>query len=106
MTSPSRVSRGQGRSRCIRRDNVRIVKRRITLSIDPAVSRRAKKLAHVKKASVSALVEQFLRSAPIAGGQTATSFVERWAGKFRAATTGPGDLRMKAIKAKHHLKAR
>jgi predicted HicB family RNase H-like nuclease len=43
------------------------VKRRITLSIDPAVSRRAKKLAHARQTSVSALVEQFLRSVPHGG---------------------------------------
>lgn len=82
------------------------MKRRITLSIDPAVTRRAKKLAYVKRASVSGLVEQYLRSAPMVGSEKATSFVERWAGKFSAAKGVPGDLRMKALKAKYHLKAR
>ncbi|MBI2217177.1 MAG: hypothetical protein HYU51_07765 [Candidatus Rokubacteria bacterium] len=82
------------------------MKHRITLSIDPAATRRAKKLAHARQTSVSALVEQFLRSAPMVGGEQAASFVERWAGKFTVTRAAPGDLRMKAIKAKYRLNAR
>lgn len=82
------------------------MKHRITLSIDPAVTRRAKKLAYARQTSVSALVEHFLRSAPVMGGEKATSFVERWVGKFTVARTERGDLRMKALKAKYRLNAR
>jgi len=82
------------------------VKHRITLSIDPAVTRRAKKLAYARQTSVSALVEHFLRSVPVMGGEKATSFVERWVGKFTVARTERGDLRMKALKAKYRLNAR
>jgi hypothetical protein len=82
------------------------VKHRITLSIDPTVTRRAKKIAHTRQTSVSALVEQFLRSAPMVGGEKPTSFVERWAGKFTVARTKRRDLRMKVLKAKYRLNAR
>lgn len=82
------------------------MKHRITLSIDPTVTRRAKKLAYARKTSVSGLVEQFLRSAPMAGGEKAPSFVERWAGKFTVARAAPGDPRMNAIKEKYRLNAR
>lgn len=87
-------------------DKVCTMKNRVTLSIDPAVTRRAKKLAHAKRTSVSGLVEQFLRSAPIAGEEQTPSFVERWAGKFSVAKSAPRDLRMKALKARYHLKTR
>lgn len=79
------------------------MKHRLTLTIDPAVARRAKKLAHARKTSVSGLVEQFLRSAPIAGQQTHPSIVERWAGKFKLAETEPNDLRMLSVKRRYNL---
>jgi hypothetical protein len=82
------------------------MKNRVTLTIDPAVTRRAKKLAHAKRTSVSGLVEQFLRSAPITDDETTPSFVERWAGKFTVAKYGPRDLRMKALRARYRLKTR
>ena len=87
-------------------DKVCTMKNRVTLSIDPAVTRRAKKLAYAKRTSVSGLVEQFLRSAPIAGEEKTPSFVERWAGKFSVAKSAPRDLRMKALRARYHLKTR
>ena len=82
------------------------MKRRITLSIDPSVTRRAKKLAHARQTSVSALVEQFLRAAPLADGEKATSFVERWTGKFTLARTKENDQRMNALKARYRLNER
>ena len=87
-------------------DKVCTMKNRVTLSIDPAVTRRAKKLAYAKRTSVSGLVEQFLRSAPITGEEETPSFVERWAGKFSVAKSAPRDLRMKALRARYHLKTR
>ena len=82
------------------------MKRRITLTIDPAVTRRAKKLAYTRQTSVSALVEEFLRSAPMAGGEKATSFLDRWTGKFKVARGRRGDSRMKALKARYRLNER
>jgi Family of unknown function (DUF6364) len=79
------------------------MKRRITLTIDPAVTRRAKKLAHARRTSVSGLVEEFLRTAPLATGDTRESFAERWAGKFGVARTAPGDRRMRMLKARYRL---
>jgi len=55
---------------------------------------------------VKGLVEQFLRSAPITGEEETPSFVERWAGKFSVAKSAPRDLRMKALRARYHLKTR
>jgi hypothetical protein len=79
------------------------MKRRITLSIDPAVTRRAKKLAHARRTTVSGLVEEFLRSAPLATGDDRESFAERWAGKFTVARTAPDDRRMRTLKTRYRL---
>jgi hypothetical protein len=82
------------------------VKRRVTLTIDPAISRRARRLAHVRRTSVSALVEGFLRSAPLAEGDRRISFVQRWAGKFMPARSAASDARMKALKRRYRLNDR
>jgi hypothetical protein len=82
------------------------MKNRMTLTIDPAVARRARKAARAKNTSVSGLVEELLRSAPIPGGEKRGSFVDRWAGKFAVAQTLPGDQRMVVLKARHGLAPR
>jgi hypothetical protein len=82
------------------------MKRRVTLSIDPAVSRRARQLAHARRTSVSALVEGFLRSLPLTPGRARGGFLERWAGRFRPSPTRAGDARMKALKRRYGLTAR
>lgn len=82
------------------------MKHRMTLSIDPEVSRQAKKLAHAKQTTVSGLVEGFLRSTSMPGGKKTGSFVERWAGKFTVTESRPGDLRLQGLKAKHRLTTR
>jgi hypothetical protein len=82
------------------------MKNRITLTIDPAVARRAKKVARAKKTSVSGLVEELLRSAPLPGEKERSSFVDRWAGKFAVAESMPGDQRMALLKARYQLAPR
>jgi hypothetical protein len=87
----------------VRRARVCIVKRRVTLTLDPAMSHRAKRLAHARQTSVSALVEGFLRSMPLTRGTQRSTFVERWSGKFKLARTTSGDARMRALKARYRL---
>jgi hypothetical protein len=82
------------------------MKNRITLTIDPEVARRARKVARAKNTSVSGLVEELLRSAPIPGGEKRESFVDRWAGKFAVAEASPDDPRMAALRSKHGLASR
>lgn len=82
------------------------MKHRITVSIDPEVSRQAKKLAHAKQTTVSGLVEGFLRSTSMPTRRKTGSFVERWAGKFAVTQSKPGDLRLEGLKAKHGLRTR
>ena len=79
------------------------MKTRITLTMDPMVFRRAKKLAHARKTSVSALIEGFVRQAPLAGEKKARPFAQRWAGKFRVAASEAPDARLDALRARYHL---
>src|SRR5262249_24011714 len=67
------------------------MKRRVTFAMDPAVSRGAKTLAHARGTSVSALVEELVRSVTMTQDRDRSSFVKRWAGQFKTATTEPGD---------------
>ncbi|MBI5879226.1 MAG: hypothetical protein HZB53_16380 [Chloroflexi bacterium] len=79
------------------------MKTRITLTIDPQIVRRAKRIAHVRRTSVSALVEEFVRAAPDEPGAAGSSFVQQWAGKFRVAASAKPDARLAALKARYHL---
>jgi hypothetical protein len=79
------------------------MKNRITLTIDPAVVKRARKEARIRNTSMSGLVEELLRSVSLTRGEKTDSFVDRWAGKFTVAETLPGDRRMTLLKAKHGL---
>jgi len=79
------------------------MKTRITLTMDPEVVRRAKKLAYARKTNVSALIEGFVREAPLAGEKKQRPFARRWAGKFRVATSTAPDARLDALKARYHL---
>jgi hypothetical protein len=82
------------------------MKNRLTFTIDPAITKRARKLARARNTSVSGLVEELLRSAPFPGGEKQGSFAERWAGKFSVADTSPGNQRMALLKARHGLPSR
>ncbi|MBI3301209.1 MAG: hypothetical protein HYZ72_03905 [Deltaproteobacteria bacterium] len=82
---------------------VHTMKSRITLTMDPQIARRAKQLAHARKTSVSALIEEFLRSASLTSEKGRLSFAQKWAGKFRVASSPEPDPRLEALKARYHL---
>lgn len=71
--------------------------------MDPAVARRAKRMAHARNTSVSALIEEFVRQAPLPGETKPGSFARRWGGKFRLASSDKNDPRMAALKARYRL---
>ncbi len=81
------------------------MKSRVTLTIDPKVARHAKRVARSRNTSVSGLVEDLLRAAPIPGGEKDGSFVDRWAGRFTVANSAAGDRRMKVLKSKYGLES-
>jgi len=67
---------------CILHDKICMMKTRVTLTIDPQVLRRARRLARHREKSVSALVEELVRSVPLPGEPQKISFTEKWAGRF------------------------
>jgi hypothetical protein len=78
------------------------MKSRLTLTVDPKVSYRAKDLARQRGISLSAMVEQLLAEAD---GRPAAKreapFSERWRGKLELAE--PTDKRSARLHAKYGL---
>ena len=85
-------------------DILHCMKQRITISIDPKVSVRAKQLAHIRRTSVSGLVEKFLERTPLLRKEGQKPFALRWAGKFSTAKGASSDTRMWALKKRFNLK--
>ncbi len=79
------------------------MKDRLTVTIDAELAGQAKRVAHLRKTSVSGVVEASLRSALGTTVRPGLPFSERWAGKFTLRSDNPGDLRHSALKAKYHL---
>lgn len=78
------------------------MKTRITLTVDPTVSHRAKDVARRQGISLSALVERLLREAAGPAPKTRTlSFSERWRGKMELAE--PQEERAARLHAKYKL---
>jgi hypothetical protein len=79
------------------------MKDRLTVTIDAELAGQAKRTAHLRKTSVSGVVEASLRAALRAPVRPTRSFSERWTGKFTLRPDDPADARLSALKAKHHL---
>jgi hypothetical protein len=79
------------------------MKNRITLTMDPEVAKRAKRIAHERKTSVSALIEDLVRSTPVLRQKSRVSFTDKWAGKLQVRESSPSDLRLKALKERYRL---
>ena len=80
------------------------MKSRVTLTVDPKVIKKAKKIAHVRRTSVSALVEDLLRQIPVSSDREEASFVEKWKGKFRLRKPATPDARLEYLKNRYGLK--
>jgi hypothetical protein len=78
------------------------VKNRVTLTIDPEMATRAKKIAHSRRTSVSALVEDLIRQTPVSL-KAQESFVEKWAGKFRVRRSSKPDPKLSYLKKRYGL---
>jgi len=80
------------------------MKSRITLTIDPGVAKRAKRIARNRKTNVSALIEELVRNASVTGEEKVHSFVDKWTGKLRVRTPKGSDPRLGALKKRYGLK--
>jgi len=78
------------------------MKNRVTLTIDPEIAGKAKKIAHARKTSVSALIEDLIRNASVSP-ELDKDFVQKWAGKFRVRKPAKPDARMEYLKKRYGL---
>jgi hypothetical protein len=77
------------------------MKSRITLTIEPSVSHRAKAVARERGTSLSGLVEQLLARETGVPAAKEGSFSARWAGRMKLADKN--DRRFDALKRKYAL---
>jgi hypothetical protein len=88
------------------------MKKRITLTIDAEVAKRAQKIADSRKTTISAVIEECVRTAPDNGhefrpsrrsGKSRVSFVDKWRGKLRLRSSSKRDPLLEALKNKYGL---
>ena len=85
------------------------MKKRLTVTIDVGIAKRAERLAEARKTSVSAVIEESLRFAPALQSKkrrakkSSRSFTQKWAGKLRLRTPSEPDPLLDALKAKYGL---
>ena len=79
------------------------MKKRVTLTMDPGVAKKAKQIAHARQTSVSALIEDLVRATRAPSADGAVPFADRWAGKLRLRTPGSSDPRFDVLKKRYGL---
>ncbi|RPJ87246.1 MAG: ribbon-helix-helix protein, CopG family [Acidobacteria bacterium] len=77
------------------------MKTRVTLTIDPKVLKRARRIARDRDTSVSAVIEDLVRSTPVEGDSQRVSFSEKWAGRFELVPDNGEDPRRSALLRKY-----
>jgi hypothetical protein len=82
---------------------VLFVKTRLNISIDAALASGLKRVARQRNTTVSALVEELLRTTMKAPDNRNIPFSLRWAGRFRPAPKDASDMRLCALFSKHRL---
>ena len=79
------------------------MKNRVTLTIDPEIAGKAKKIAHARRTSVSALVEDLIRKTAVPP-LLEKDFVDSWAGKFRVRKSSKPDPKLEYLKKRYGLR--
>ena len=79
------------------------MKQRVSLTIDPEVMRRARRIAHQRNSSVSQMVEDFLTRVTRPSAKEVEDIVEKWAGKLKLAPRAPDDPRREHLWKKYGL---
>ncbi len=79
------------------------MKQRVTITIDPAVMRRAKSVARLRHTNVSALIEDLLKQTSKGSAPRQPSFTRKWAGQFSVRESVAGDDLLDALKQRYGL---
>jgi hypothetical protein len=70
--------------------------------MDPDVANKAKRIAHARRTSVSALIEDLVRAASMTSKKQ-VSFADKWTGKLRLRRPSKRDPRFEALKKRYGL---
>lgn len=73
------------------------MKTRVTITLDPKVHKRAKRLARMRRSSVSGLIEKLLSEQTTPEG----SIVDSMIGSASLKSSRPGDLKQAALQKKY-----
>lgn len=73
------------------------------LTLDPDVVKKVKRIAHARRTSVSALVEDLVRRTPASSREQASGFVKTWSGRFRVRRSAKPDARLAYLKRHYGL---
>jgi len=79
------------------------MKTRVTITLDPAVIRRAKSVARNRHTNLSALIEELLRETSARATVRHMSFTGKWAGRFTVRASTERDDLLDALKRRYHL---
>ena len=79
------------------------MKQRVTITLDPAVIRRAKTVARLRHTNLSALIEELLEQTTKNAALRRTSFTQKWAGQFTVRESDLGDELLDALKCRYDL---
>jgi hypothetical protein len=79
------------------------MKTRVTITLDPAVIRKAKTVARLRKTNLSALIEDLLNQTAKTSTPRHKSFTRKWTGKFQARPTEGNDDLLDAMKKRYGL---
>ena len=79
------------------------MKSRVTLTVDPLIMKKATKVAHARRTSVSGLIEGLIRQIPETSGKPKTSFADKWAGKFQLRQSDRPDPKLEYLKKRYGL---
>ena len=79
------------------------MKKRVTITLDPKVIRRAKTVARSRQTNLSSLIEDLLIQTAAFGLVKQTSFSQKWAGKFSIRESDGSDPLLDALKARYNL---
>ena len=78
------------------------MKTRMTLTIEPEISHRAKAVARAKGTSLSGLVEKLLaKEAGVVASKKKCSFAKKWAGRLQI--TSKNEARFDSLKDRYSL---
>lgn len=82
------------------------MKQRVTITLDPAVIRRAKTVARLRHTNLSALIEELLTQTAQTAIPDKTTFTRKWVGQFSVRESDPSDDRLDALKHRYGLNAK